>query len=106
MKMAKLVALYRIPQDAEAFDDYYFSTHVPTAKKLPGLRRYEVSAGPVTTREGDPPYHLAAILSFDSLAAIQEALNSPEGKLGRTQLLDSKVRGCGSRKLCASRFAR
>lgn len=36
--MAKLVALYRTPADASAFDSYYFSTHAPLAKKIPGLR--------------------------------------------------------------------
>lgn len=32
--MATLVALYTKPVDPAAFDDYYFSTHVPLAKKL------------------------------------------------------------------------
>ena len=78
--MAKLVALYKKPKDAAAFDAYYYSTHVPLAKKISGLRSYEVSAGPVATPQGDSPYHLAAILSFDSMAAIQQALKSPEGQ--------------------------
>lgn len=78
--MAKLVALYRKPSDASAFDTHYFSIQVPLAQKIPGLRRYEVSTGPVSTPQGDSPYHLAAILSFESMAAIREALNSPEGQ--------------------------
>jgi uncharacterized protein (TIGR02118 family) len=78
--MAKLVALYKKPSDVSAFDKYYFSTHVPLAKKISGLRRYEVSSGPVNTPQGDSPYYLAAILSFDSLQAIQHALGSPEGQ--------------------------
>jgi len=78
--MAKLVALYKKPTDAAAFNAYYYSTHVQIAKKISGLRRYEVSAGPVATPQGDSMYHLAAILSFDSMAAIQQALNSPEGQ--------------------------
>lgn len=78
--MATLVALYNKPADAVAFDSYYFSTHVPIAKKIPGLRRYQVSVGPVTTPQGDSPFHLIAILGFDSASAIQQALNSPEGQ--------------------------
>ena len=78
--MAKLVALYKKPADASAFDSHYASTHIPTAKKLPGLRSYEVSTGPVASGDGDSPYHLVAVLSFDSLAAIQSALGTPEGK--------------------------
>lgn len=78
--MAKLIALYKKPADAAAFDAYYTSTHVPLAKKIPGLRRYEVSNGPVATPQGDSAYHLAAILAFDSLAAIQAALGTAEGQ--------------------------
>jgi uncharacterized protein (TIGR02118 family) len=77
--MAKVLALYKKPADPAAFDDYYFSTHVPLARTLPGLRRYEVSTGPVATPAGDSPLHLVAVLSFDSLDAIQAALASPEG---------------------------
>jgi uncharacterized protein (TIGR02118 family) len=80
MTMAKLVALYKKPTDAAAFNAYYYSTHVPIAKKIPGLRRYEVSAGPVATPQGDSMYNLVAILSFDSMGSIQQALNSPEGQ--------------------------
>jgi uncharacterized protein (TIGR02118 family) len=78
--MAKVLALYKKPVDAAAFDAYYFSTHVPTAKKIPGLRSYEVSSGPVASGQGDSDYRLVAILSFDSMAAIQSALASPEGQ--------------------------
>lgn len=78
--MAKLVALYKKPADASAFDSHYRSTHIPTAKRIPGLRRYEVSTGPVASAQGDSPYHLVAVLSFDSLAAIQTALATAEGK--------------------------
>ena len=78
--MAKLVALYKKPADTAAFDSYYFGTHVQKAKKVPGLRHYEVSAGPVATPEGDSPYHLVAILSFDSADAVQRGMGSPEGQ--------------------------
>jgi uncharacterized protein (TIGR02118 family) len=78
--VAKLVALYKKPADAAAFDAYYFGTHVPKAKKVPGLRHYEVSAGPVATPQGDSPYHLVAILSFDSADAVQRGMGSPEGQ--------------------------
>ena len=77
--MAKVLALYKKPADAAAFDAYYHSTHVPLARTLPGLRSYEVSSGPIMTPAGEAPLHLVAVLTFDSLAAIQAALNSPEG---------------------------
>lgn len=78
--MAKLIALYRHPQDAAHFDAYYLSKHVPLARTIPGLRRYEVSRGPVATPQGTSEFHLVAILSFDSMQDIQAALASPEGR--------------------------
>jgi uncharacterized protein (TIGR02118 family) len=78
--MAKLIALYKKPADPAAFDKHYFSKHVPLAKTIAGLRRYEVNAGPVGSPMGESPYHLAAILSFDSMAALQQALGSPQGQ--------------------------
>jgi uncharacterized protein (TIGR02118 family) len=86
MTMAKLIALYKKPADAAAFDKYYFSTHLDIAKKVPGLRSYEVSTGAVATPQGESAYHLVAILSFDSMAAIQRALGSPEGQAAATDI--------------------
>jgi uncharacterized protein (TIGR02118 family) len=78
--MAKVIAMYGIPTDRDAFDRYYFATHVPIAKKLPGLRSYEVTRGSITTLDGIAPYHMIALLAFDSVAAVQAALASPQGK--------------------------
>ena len=36
--MAKLFGIYQQPADAAAFDKYYFESHVPLAKTIPGLR--------------------------------------------------------------------
>ena len=78
--MAKLVALYKKPADTAAFDAYYFGTHLGIAKKVPGLTRYEVNSGPIGGPQGDSPYHVAAILSFESAEALQRGLGSPEGQ--------------------------
>jgi uncharacterized protein (TIGR02118 family) len=77
--MAQVIALYNHPKDAAAFDKYYFSTHIPVAKKIPGLRAYHVSDGAVMTPTGPSLYHLVALLDFDSMEAIQKALDSKEG---------------------------
>ena len=76
---AKLIALYNKPVDAMAFDKYYYATHVPIAKRIPGLKRYEVSDGPVSGVNGDSAYHVAAILTFDSMSDLRSALGSDQG---------------------------
>jgi uncharacterized protein (TIGR02118 family) len=78
--MAQLLVLYKTPKDAAAFDKYYVDKHAPIAKKIPGLRKYEVSRGPVATPAGPSNYHLVATLTFDNLAAIQSAFGSSEGQ--------------------------
>jgi uncharacterized protein (TIGR02118 family) len=78
--MASLVVLYKTPKNPAAFDKYYAETHIAVAKKIPGLRRYEISKGPVATPAGPSDVHLVATLSFDDMAAIQSALGSPEGQ--------------------------
>lgn len=79
--MAKLVVVYKKPKDPAHFDDYYFNKHVPMAWKMPGMRKYDTSKGPVKSFSGEPgDYYLLAIMEFDSLAAIDAALTSPEGQ--------------------------
>ena len=78
--MAELVVLYKTPKDAAAFDKHYAETHIPLAKKLPGLKKYAVSTGAVGSPAGPSGVHLVAILTFDSVAAIQSAFGSEAGK--------------------------
>lgn len=78
--MAQLVVMYKTPNDTGAFDKYYADKHIPIAKKIPGLRKYEISQGPVATPAGPSSYHLVALLHFDSLTAIQAAFGSTEGQ--------------------------
>ena len=62
------------------FDDYYFNKHLPLAKTVPGLRSYEVTRGDVMGMTGKHGAYLVAILEFDSMAAIQAAMASPQGQ--------------------------
>jgi uncharacterized protein (TIGR02118 family) len=77
--MARLVVMYKKPADAAAFDTYYFGTHVPIAKKIPGLQRYEVSKGAIMTPQGPSGYHLVATLHFADMKSIMAAFASAEG---------------------------
>jgi uncharacterized protein (TIGR02118 family) len=78
--MARMVVIYRTPKNVEAFDRHYFEIHVPLAKKIPGLRKYEVSDGPIATPVGPADVHRIGTLHFDDHAAIEKAFASPEGR--------------------------
>lgn len=78
--MAQLVVIYKTPNDAATFDRHYFEVHIPLAKKIPGLRKYEVSQGPVMTPVGPSGFHLVATLQFDNMEAIQKGFASAEGQ--------------------------
>jgi uncharacterized protein (TIGR02118 family) len=75
-----MVVIYKTPKDPATFDKHYFEVHVPLAKKLPGLRKYEISHGPIVSPAGGSGFHMVATLHFDSLAAIQAAFATPEGR--------------------------
>lgn len=78
--MARLLVLYRTPRNTEAFDKYYQSVHIPLAKKIPGLKRYDISADGAGSPAGESGIHLIATLHFDSVDAIKAGLGSPDGQ--------------------------
>ncbi|WP_301170078.1 EthD family reductase [Brevibacillus nitrificans] len=77
--MVKLVAVYRKPEDVEAFDKHYYEVHAPLAKKMPGLIKMEVNKI-YGTPMGESDLHLIANMYFESKEALLEALSSPEGR--------------------------
>lgn len=78
--MATLTALYHVPADPAAFDEYYAATHVPLIKRVPGLRALEVSRGPVMSLQGAAPYHKVAHLRFDTMADLKAAVVTAQGQ--------------------------
>jgi len=76
---AQVLVLYNTPADPTAFEQYYHGTHIPIVKRMPGLRSYVISKGPLATGSG-ANYYLVAVLTFDSMDAIQAAMRSPEGQ--------------------------
>ncbi len=50
--MARMVAIYKTPKDIQAFDKHYFEVHIPMAKKLPGLIKYDVGGSPIISTTG------------------------------------------------------
>lgn len=77
--MVKLIALYKKPADIAEFEKHYFDIHIPLVKKMPGLRKLEVtkiSGSPF----GDAQYSYMAEMYFDSIDAMNASNASPEGK--------------------------
>jgi uncharacterized protein (TIGR02118 family) len=75
--MVKLVALYRKPADAAAFERAYFETHIPLVKRIPGLQRVEISRITGAPR-GEPDLFLICEMYFEDRATMDIALASPE----------------------------
>lgn len=73
----KVVVCYGHPDDWEAFDAYYRNTHIPLARKIPGLT--ELTWGKCGALEGDqPPYYGIANLFFPDAETLHKALTSQE----------------------------
>jgi uncharacterized protein (TIGR02118 family) len=78
--MVKIVVLYGAPSDPGAFEDYYATTHVPLAAKIPNVSRFEASKGVGTPDGGPSPYYRMAELWFESQETLEASLGSPEGQ--------------------------
>ena len=78
--MAELIAVYRTPRNADAFNAYYFAKHAALAKTMPGLRSYQASDGAVGLPVEPGGVHLVAILGFDSVDAIRQGPGTPQGE--------------------------
>jgi uncharacterized protein (TIGR02118 family) len=77
--MHVLTVCYGHPTDPAAFDDYYTSTHVPLANKIPGFTSYTYRHC-ASLDDSPPPHYLLAELSWPSQEALGAALSSPEAQ--------------------------
>lgn len=84
--MVKLIAIYRKPENVEAFDQHYNEVHAPLAAKMPGLLKLEVNKI-YGTPMGESDLHLIAEMYFDTKEALMQALSSPEGKAAGKDLM-------------------
>ena len=77
--MAKMTVIYKTPKDIESFERHYFEVHIPLAKQLPGLIKYEISDAAIISTTGNISYRIAN-LYFDSLDTIKNAFASEIGQ--------------------------
>ncbi|WAM19734.1 EthD family reductase [Rhodococcus sp. JS3073] len=76
--MHTLMVLYGEPTDPEKFREYYQHTHLPIARKLPGVRATRHSIN-LAAAEGESPFIAVFEADFDSAEAMAAALSAPEG---------------------------
>src|SRR5215813_10471324 len=72
----KLVAIYKQPTDTAAFEDKYFNTHLPLVRKVPGLKKIDITRF-TRTIAGDG-FYLMAEMHFDDEAALKAGMKSAE----------------------------
>lgn len=67
--MAQVVVnvMYNAPSDPQAFEDYYFGTHMPIAEQIPGVDKVVLLKG-LPGPDGSPPayYRLTQIWFADA----------------------------------------
>ncbi|MBT9281885.1 EthD family reductase [Hydrogenibacillus sp. N12] len=85
--MVKLIAVYRRPDDIEAFERHYREVHAPLARSMPGLQRLEVNRVYGIPGGGDSDVYLIAEMLFSSREALEAALASPEGRAAGKDLI-------------------
>ena len=76
--MFKMIAIYKIPTDVNAFNDWY-KGHAEIAKKVPLVKEFrftKVTGGP----RGSSDLHFIAELCFASKDDFKTAMASPENK--------------------------
>ena len=73
----RLLVQYGRPTDPAAFDRHYREVHVPLARAIPGVVRFEI--GHPDPLGEDPAPYLVAFLDFASAEAFAAGMQSPEG---------------------------
>ncbi len=77
--MVKLIALYKQPEDPKAFDKHYKNVHTPITKKIPGLRKMEVTKI-VGSPTGKSEYYLLCEMYYDDHESLKKAMRTEEAK--------------------------
>ncbi len=83
--MKKLVACWSAPEVSAraAFEAHYLGTHVPLARKAPGLRRIALTRTDHGLEGAAPAFYRVAEMVFDDLASLERSSHSPEWKAMR-----------------------
>ncbi len=85
--MVKLVALFKHPEDAAAFDQHYHEVHSPLMRQVPGLRKMQVTHFTSGMRGEKPEYYLMAEMYWDDQDAMMQAMATPENRAAGKDLM-------------------
>jgi uncharacterized protein (TIGR02118 family) len=85
--MVKMIALYKHPENKEAFDEHYFNVHAPITEKIPGLRKMEVTKVVGSPMGGEGEYYLMCEMYYDDHEALKQGMRSVEGKASGKDLM-------------------
>lgn len=83
-----MTVIYKTPKDQESFEGHYFDVHIPLAKQLPGLLRYEINDGPIISPTGHSDTFRVANLYFDTMETMMAAFRS---EIGQQCAADRKI---------------
>jgi uncharacterized protein (TIGR02118 family) len=90
--MHRVLVLYGQPADPDQFRSHYEQTHIPLAKKIPGLQAMHV-AFDVTSPRGPSPYFCTVELDFEDAGAMAAGLGSPEGQAAAADVVNFAPEG-------------
>ena len=75
--MYKLIAIYKIPNDKDAWEKHYSEVHTPLVQKVPGLK--EIRLNRITgTPRGDSDLHVIAEVVFENKDDFKMGMSSEE----------------------------
>ena len=69
--MVKGTGLFEYPDDPDAFEAYYASTHVPLVDRIPNVQRFEAARIVATPDGSEPPYYRIGELYFEDIEHMQ-----------------------------------
>lgn len=76
--MYKLIALYKKPEDEEAFMEHYENVHTPIVKSIPGLKDLVVNRVTGTPMGGDPAYFMIVEMVYENKEDFKKGMSSAE----------------------------
>lgn len=85
--MTKLIALYKKPDDPDAFLKHYRDVHIPLVEKIPGLKNATVNYVKGAPMGGEPEYFLIAEMEYPDRETFDKAMASEENRAAGKDLM-------------------